>query len=466
MANFENLLDAMRNAPGKEADAPKPRKLESPIKEPETPSFLVWEGQGGLVKHLLDYPCHTITHEAIDEVLNKQEEAFKLAWFGVYGSKPCIMLFEHSKFLDLLRRIGVRTLQTLDVPRNEAALQKLCAKLPDSGYWQDTFHRLDELPEGDIIMLIDKILPEGITFLGAGSGVGKTWVALSMARALTNGTPFMNVFHVPEPRNVIYLVPENGAKAFRRRAAIMGINPERFWCQTMNDGIPISLHDPILASAIRDLKHPVIFLDTAIRFQTSSDENSATESAQGLAKGIFNLIQLGAIAVVGLHHATKEAAKSKESLTLETCLRGSGDIGAMCDCVWGLQNDTGGDGEGEPYLKQSQDLTRLFLRCVKPRDLDPKPADFRIQGRSENGESYFVTDGDFHVLATDVISAHQRKVQEVSDYIKMHEDGSKKEISKECEVSKDAVDDYAKEAGWVCIGASAGKAGKWQRIEM
>jgi hypothetical protein len=295
------------------------------------------------------------------------------------------------------------------------------------------------------------------------SGVGKTWVALSMVKALTNGTSFMKVFHVSEPRNVLYLVPENGAKAFRRRATIMGVNPDRFWCQTMNDGVPISLHDPMLAAAVKELK-PVVFLDTAIRFQTSHDENSATESAQGLAKGIFNIMQMGALGVVGLHHAVKEAAKSKEALTLENCLRGSGDIGAMCDCVWGMQHDRGGEGEGEEYYLQSQNLTRLFLRCVKPRDMDPKPDDFRIQGRAPDGiTSYFVTDGDFHVLEKDVVSAHARKVQEVSDYIKLHESASKKAIAEACRIAQGDVNSYATESGWECVDARPGRAGVWQR---
>ena len=242
--------------------------------------------------------------------------------------------------------------------------------------WRQAFKSLPEMEQGDLRFLIDRILPEGVTFLGALSGAGKTWFALSMAKALTTGRPFLDNYKVIEPVNVIYLVPEAGERSFRKRMERMGIN-ERFLCRTMRDGV-IKLADSLLLSAVRELK-PVVFLDTAIRFSGAESENSSSENAKGLANDIFALLRAGAPAVIGLHHRSKEAAS--QSMSLENVLRGTGDLGAMCDAVYGLET-------------KDADSTRLLVKCVKPRDFEPvKP--FEIQGRP-----YIDETGDFALMET------------------------------------------------------------------
>ena len=112
---------------------------------------------------------------------------------------------------------------------------------------------------------------------------------------------------------------------------------------------------------------PVVFLDTAIRFNTASDENSAMQN-KALVDAMIQLRQLGAVSVIALHHSSK--AMRKEEMTLENVLRGTGDMAASADCVYGLQRDDklydGGLGPEE-----------IDVRCVKPRDFNP-PAPFRI----------------------------------------------------------------------------------------
>jgi hypothetical protein len=179
--------------------------------------------------------------------------------------------------------------------------------------WRKVYHTVDELPDGEISWLIEDILPEGVGFVGALSGAGKTWFCLSMARALTTGKKFVGNYTVPEPVNVIYICPEMGAKPFKKRCKMFGIG-ERFWCQTIADGVPQSLLDNVaLAAAVKELK-PIIFLDTAIRFGKVDDENSSAECNRGLAKDAFGLIHLGARAVVCLHHRAKAGADQMAEL--------------------------------------------------------------------------------------------------------------------------------------------------------
>lgn len=241
--------------------------------------------------------------------------------------------------------------------------------------WRQLFKSLDEMQDGGIQFVIKDFLPEGVNLIGGLPASGKTWFALSIARAITTGDKFLGLYDVPEPTVVLYLTPEVGERALKRRAIKMGVNPDRFLCRTLHQGV-LSLDDPLLLGAVKNLK-PVVILDTAIRFSDAGDENSATDNAQGLAKLIFGLLAAGAKAVVGVHHSPKDSADKKPDL--RNTLRGTGDFGAMADCVYGLK------------LKDEATMT-IEVSCVKPRDFDPvKP--FMIRGKP-----YLDQKGDFVVL--------------------------------------------------------------------
>jgi 5S rRNA maturation endonuclease (ribonuclease M5) len=255
--------------------------------------------------------------------------------------------------------------------------------------WRALFKAKSEMDAGEMKFLIDGFLPEGVTFFGARSGSGKTWFCLSMAKALTTGEKFLGHFGVQERVNVVYLIPESGERSFRGRLDSMGISDERFLCRTMRDGL-LKLDDPLLLRAIRELK-PVVFLDTAIRFSEAESENDASQNASGMAGAVFNLLAAGAQAVVGVHHAPKDVAK--KDMTLENTLRGSGDLGAMCDSVYALK------------ILDKQTL-RVQVENVKARDFEPVPM-FSIQGRPFINETQ-----NFGLLASIEEPVFQKKENE------------------------------------------------------
>jgi AAA domain/Bifunctional DNA primase/polymerase, N-terminal len=234
--------------------------------------------------------------------------------------------------------------------------------------WRSNFKSVGELEQGDVRMLIDGFLPEGTIFLGGLPGEGKTLLALSIARALTTGKPFLNTFGVKQTVPVIYLIPESGGRAFRKRCEKFEIpdDPDKFLCRTVSEGSTLPLDDLSLLEAVHRLK-PVVILDTIIRFSEAQDENQAMQN-KALVDDVIRLRQAGAIAVIGLHHATK--AMRKDGMSLETALRGTGDIAASADAVYGLLRDNmlynNGEGPNE-----------IDIACLKPRDFDP-PNPFRI----------------------------------------------------------------------------------------
>jgi hypothetical protein len=305
--------------------------------------------------------------------------------------------------------------------------------------WTQKLHTVEELPCGEPKFLIEGILPEGVTFTGALSGEGKTWFCISMALALTTGKPFLGAWKVPEPVHCLYLVPEMNAARFGKRCRRFGICGDRFRCMTLSDGEPLDLSDPLLAAAIRELK-PVVFLDTAIRFSSAEEENSASQNAQGLAKAIFKLLHLGARAVVCLHHRAKGTAGS-EVMTLENTLRGSGDLGAMADAVWGLQYDRG-DGSAQ-YLRESRHLVRLVVRCVKARDFSA-PEDFRVQL-----DPYLDQTGNMGVLENEFVNLRLTETQRLSAAIEVNPRCTKADLEKATNIGRNRIEGLASEIGWL-----------------
>jgi hypothetical protein len=234
--------------------------------------------------------------------------------------------------------------------------------------WRGYFKSVGELEQGEVRMLIDGVLPEGTTFIGGLPGEGKTLFALSVAKALTTGEPFLGNFEVPEIVAVIYLIPESSGRAFRKRCEKFHIpnDPELFLCRTVSEGATLPLDDASLFEAVRRLR-PVVILDTLIRFSKADDENAAMQNKK-LVDDIIRLRQAGATGVIGLHHAAK--IMREKGMSLESALRGTGDIAACADAVYGLIRDSA-------LYSNGAGPNEIDVACLKPRDFEP-PMPFRI----------------------------------------------------------------------------------------
>jgi hypothetical protein len=318
-----------------------------------------------------------------------------------------------------------------------------------SGFsWREHFKTPSNMKKREQPFLIENFLPFGVTFLGGPSGHGKTWVALSMAKAMYYGTPFLGFFPVPRRMAIIYLTPEVGESTFKNRLDHLGLGEidDGFICQTLNDGPAISLTNPYLLAALQDLK-PVVFLDTAVRFNPSDDENDSMQTAKGLGNMIFGLLQNGAQAVIPLHHSPKILADLAVTPTLENTLRGTGDLGAIADTV---------------YCVRSSDIKnfRAEICCVKPRDFDP-PDSFEIQGRP-----FIDLEHDIKMVRAPHVSSEMVDAQEaiaVGKAIEINPNATHRELARICHVNKNRIRSLARRAGWFQPEVE-GKTSSWQRI--
>jgi len=249
--------------------------------------------------------------------------------------------------------------------------------------WRQLFVDGSQMSSAPYGFLIDRILTEDSSmFIAALPGHGKTLIALSMARAFIYKKKLFGHFDVLEQLPVLYLIPESGEKSFRKRMVAFELDDPMRWsdptkfpdkdmflCRTMTQGKMIALTDPALLAAVDGR---IIFLDTAIRFGNSANENDAAENRY-LSEAIFSLLYHGARAVIGVHHSPKSAEKV-DNMTLENMLRGSGDLGAMLDVAWGVR-------------QLNRKTTMLHVECLKPRDFEP-PAPFVLEGRPHIDETH------------------------------------------------------------------------------
>jgi bifunctional DNA primase/polymerase-like protein/AAA domain-containing protein len=336
------------------------------------------------------------------------------------------------------------------------------APVVDIAKWRDQFRTVGQMDNGPIDEIIKGVLQEGVCFIGANPGDGKTLVSLAFAKSICTGTPLFGLsgFSVEKPRMVIYLIPESRDRAFRRRLEAFRIpdDPTKFLCRTTSVGKTLELGDPYLMQAVRET-NAVVFLDTAARFMRTNDENSAAQN-QALVNDVFSLLQAGAVAVVLVHHATK--ASANEVMTLENMLRGTGDFAAMCDQAYGIRKDrtlyANGNGPMEIQLvslkdrEQTGELTSLLLAASRKSTHSIFPT-----------TSIIDETGNFQVI--DKALARTREIDALLTLVKEDPTITAKELAAAVGDKERAVKDKLAKVGWHCAVGGAGGRSPWHKDE-
>ena len=236
---------------------------------------------------------------------------------------------------------------------------------------ESLFHSFEEVEQAPpLCMAIKNVIQlDAATAIGALAGHGKTWLQLSIADALLRGpgTKLWGYFDVLESvEKVVYLIPESTLGPFSHRLRKLNLLPfvkdSRLLIRTLSKGPRPSLSDPKLLEAARG---SYVMLDTLVRFGDGSNEDSAGEF-QVLADAILALMGAGAIGVSAAHHAPKSFANAT-TMTLEACLRGTGDIGAVFATVFGAKQ-----------IDSARNI--VHVEAVKCRDFEP-PEPFELIGR-------------------------------------------------------------------------------------
>lgn len=184
--------------------------------------------------------------------------------------------------------------------------------------------------------IIDKFLPvSGMTMISGDSGVGKSWLALEVIKAITKNEPFLEQFEVKYPYVPILLIDkENGLRRIQLRSKGMGI-PNSEDIHVIKTPHQFVLTDEELLEDIsrliieKDIK--VIVIDSFIDILVGSENDSSETSL------VFNALRSISTEVCWLllHHESKPVPGFHRSTGNRA--RGSSNIKAQVDYLFSAQ---------------------------------------------------------------------------------------------------------------------------------
>jgi hypothetical protein len=187
-------------------------------------------------------------------------------------------------------------------------------------------------------------IPRGmLTLLGAAPGVGKSLVALDLARRIIHGEPFPDGAPVPHPGGNVLIVDAEGAPALlNQRAQAWDIDRRRLFLMLAPEpGGLIDLADPPqqlqLLRMCRQIRPALVVVDS-LAAATARGETSL-EAARALLGLLATIACRARVALLLVHHLRKRARSTRAASTPQVVaddLRGSSHISAAARSVLAL----------------------------------------------------------------------------------------------------------------------------------
>ena len=220
-------------------------------------------------------------------------------------------------------------------------------------------------------------------FIAGHPSVGKTWFALDMMLSVATGKPFLGLYNVVKPMNVLLIEEESSREALKRRLQLLtagrAITPSdingKFFTLT-RQMIKLHKHSEEIRSLIDRQNIGLVVFDSFRRVHDAK-ESSSDEMALVLQK-LSEIQYESEVSLILIHHLKKSGMEGKSSSIWEQ-LRGSSDLWAWRDCIIGMEQAEDPfaatcqfqfrDAEAsKPILvtrSMSVDETSLTLQCEK-----------------------------------------------------------------------------------------------------
>ncbi len=224
--------------------------------------------------------------------------------------------------------------------------------------WKEAFHTKTEaltLPENVQIVIRGLCNVGNICIWGGLPKHGKSYLFLSLIKALLSGRHWLEHFEVSQSKRVIYLVPEVGLRGVVKRLRKLKMldylydpvtNPDgKLFVQSLSSLQKLGLDDPRLLEAVKDAD---AFVDPLIRFIDGDENNSGEQRI--LSNKLLNLLGCAARSVWVAHHSPK-AFKDVRDITTQNVLRGTSEFAAFPDIIFGV-------------LKIDDEKARLYIKCT------------------------------------------------------------------------------------------------------
>ena len=184
---------------------------------------------------------------------------------------------------------------------------------------------------------VPNVIPEGLSKIDGGPKVGKSWLALHLATAVSSGGCFMSYVQV-EQRTVLYLALEDSERRLKSRLEKQGgIGNHQFFIETAatwKGGIAT------LKAYLKQYPDTgLVIVDTLFMFSPIGDTNSYTDTYTAVA-AIQKIATETGTPIVLIHHTRKGArGDSGEGWADEGM--GSQGINGACDTIILLKKPDG-----------------------------------------------------------------------------------------------------------------------------
>jgi len=149
--------------------------------------------------------------------------------------------------------------------------------------------------------VVEKIIPEkAITLLFGRGGIGKTWLALQMGKAVAEGADFLNL--ETKKATTIYIDFENPIAMLKERLEILGTSPDFYIWHLSNKTSPPKLDRKEWDLYKRLPKDSILIFDT-LRASQGGDENSSQDMAIVMER--LKMLREAGHTIILLHHTPK-----------------------------------------------------------------------------------------------------------------------------------------------------------------
>lgn len=234
---------------------------------------------------------------------------------------------------------------------------------------------LATVPSRPDFLVEDRLTRRSLVLLGAKPGVGKSWVAASLAVALALGTPWLG-YRVAGPSRVLYLDAENGADVALRRLRQLGATLDGLAGRLVYSTELVLLSQPDdlarLDATLTEFRPDLVILDT-LASHSPEAETDAPSMALFLAN-VWSKVHAAGGAMLLLHHFRKSLQGAGRDDPLDA-FRGSGHLTGAASRAWVLEPVS----PGQPVFVLRDVKTREFAAVdpVKVRVLDDGEGDAR-----------------------------------------------------------------------------------------
>jgi len=160
--------------------------------------------------------------------------------------------------------------------------------------------------------IIDRIIPkESLTVIFGKGGIGKTWLAMDIARSIGAGIPFLGLATIKTP--VIFIDFENPLAMLNVRTQKLGHGEGVYFWRVNNNKLKAPKLDSKDWELYKNLPNGAVLIFDTLRAAQGGDENASDE--MGLILGRLKELRDMGFTVILLHHTAKNSDRIPKGST-------------------------------------------------------------------------------------------------------------------------------------------------------